>query len=454
MPPREIYLVSDLHWGGDGQLQVCEYAPEFIAWLKSLEGKDKSTELVILGDTFGLWESTAIRGPAALEEIIRHHREIFEQLAITGKAITITLMAGNHDYDLVCDPRYAELLAPYHIQFDGSLALTREIAGKKIWIEHGQQSDIFNRSDDYGNRYALPPGYFITETVVGGASRHSEFGRGSWLKDIRSVGTMQIPDWLISNYFYREMSPPLRWVLLPFLLLTGLSGLVLIGALLDFLGVTHTNIVLHNPLMTFSGPVGDLVRVVLWINAVVLAFVVLLGIPLFFVLRDARRTLQRFQLLGPDGIDPDVDSVAPYLEGARKVFTEHPDLSVFVFGHTHAAFLREGEDGRVILNTGTWLKLLHRTPVRLGFLPAVYIPTFRLSFFRIREEQGEAVIDYGEAPKEPREELTFLERVLLFGRSAPPTVPIPSRTVVRGGASHEGLDSRAQRPDPRRPKGR
>ena len=132
--------------------------------------------------------------------------------------------------------------------------------------------------------------------------------------------------------------------------------------------------------------------------------------------------------------------------GARKVFAEHPDLSVLVFGHTHAAFLREGEDGRIIPNTGTWLKLLHRTPVRLGFLPAVYIPTFRLSFFRIREEQGEAVIDCAEAPKGPGEELTFLERVLLFGRSAPPAVPIPSRTVVRGGALHQGLGSRTQRP--------
>ena len=58
-----------------------------------------------------------------------------------------------------------------------------------------------------------------TETFVSGASRHSDFGRGDWLKDIRSVDTTQISDWVLSNYFYREMSTLMRWLLLPFLLL-------------------------------------------------------------------------------------------------------------------------------------------------------------------------------------------------------------------------------------------
>jgi hypothetical protein len=34
---RKYYLVSDLHMGGDGQLQHCDYTAEFIAFLKQLE---------------------------------------------------------------------------------------------------------------------------------------------------------------------------------------------------------------------------------------------------------------------------------------------------------------------------------------------------------------------------------------------------------------------------------
>ena len=51
---------------------------------------------------------------------------------------------------------------------------------------------------------------------------------------------------------------------------------------------------------------------------------------------------------------------------------------MFVFGHTHTAFLkRVGPSGKVVLNTGTWLKLLSRIPVRFGLLPAVYYPSYR-----------------------------------------------------------------------------
>src|SRR5207342_3788382 len=95
-------------------------------------------------------------------------------------------------------PAFAEELRAYNIHLDTSLVLIRAVGDKRIWIEHGQQRDQFNSFPEYGNAYALPVGYFITETFVSGASRYSDFGRGDWLKDIRSVGTMQIPDWMLS----------------------------------------------------------------------------------------------------------------------------------------------------------------------------------------------------------------------------------------------------------------
>src|SRR5262249_32605951 len=148
-----------------------------------------------------------------------------------------TMMVGNHDYELACVPEFADRLRAYNVGLDTSLSITRAVGDRKIWIEHGQQHDDFNAFRDYGNAYALPVGYFITETFVSGASRHADFGRGAWLKDIRSVGTTQIPEWILSNYFYREMSAVLRWVMLPFLLLTGVTVVAIAGEALRVAGV-------------------------------------------------------------------------------------------------------------------------------------------------------------------------------------------------------------------------
>jgi hypothetical protein len=207
---------------------------------------------------------------------------------------------------------------------------------------------------------------------------------------------------------------------------------VLIGAALHIVGLTHDNVFWETPLFTYSGAFGDLLRLVLEVNAIVLLFLLCLSVPVGLIIRDARRTLHRFRLVGTDAFDPDVDSIEPYLEGARKVFAEHSEVSVFVFGHTHVAFLHEdAESGRIVLNTGTWLKLLHRVKVPIGYVPAVYCPTYRLNFFRIFEEAGEAVIEYREMPKSTKGELSLLQRMVLMGRRAPKPEPIPARTVIR-----------------------
>ena len=221
---KEHYFISDMHMGGDGNLMECDYAEEFVGWLQELEQKaSPESELIIMGDTFGLWEST--RGEVC-GRCQGHHCDPpahLRSLKRVGEKMQITMMVGNHDYDLACDSGYAPLLAEYNIKLDTSLTLWREVGSRQICIEHGQQADTFNAAPDWGNRFALPVGFFITETAVSGASKYSVHGATAWLKDIRSVGTMQIPDWIFSNYFYREMRRPLRWLLIPFLLLIGLA---------------------------------------------------------------------------------------------------------------------------------------------------------------------------------------------------------------------------------------
>jgi UDP-2,3-diacylglucosamine pyrophosphatase LpxH len=424
---QQYYFVSDLHMGGDAQLQHCDYTNEFIAFLKELEKQSADTELIIAGDTFGFWELTQVSGEAKLGHIIRAHQSIFDQFRATGARIKVTMMVGNHDYDLACEPVFADELRAYNIHLDTSLVLIRTAGNKKIWIEHGQQRDEFNAFAAYGNPYALPAGYFITETFVSGASRHSDFGKGNWLKDIRSLDPKQIPDWIMSNYFYREMNTVLRWLLLPFMLLFGVELLSIGGEVLRLLGIFDYNILFHNPVMERLGIVNNVLQVVITINSI---FLLLIGVPMVLVLRDLRRILRRFRLLTSHGVGPDL-SDEPYLEGAQEVFRRDNQIAVFVFGHTHKAFIKRlGPVGQVVLNTGTWIKLLRRFPARIGYFPAIYVPSFRLNYFRIQEQNNQLVIHYVEIPKKPQRELTWLQRLVMLGKRPKTPEAIPEETVI------------------------
>jgi len=239
---------------------------------------------------------------------------------------------------------------------------------------------------------------------------------------------MQIPDWILSNYFYREMSSVLRWVALPFLLLAGLTVVAIAGEMLRIAGIFDYNILFHNPLMSRFGIIDNVLQVVVAINSVIL---ILFGIPAALVQRDLSRTLRRLQLLSGQGMMPDLDSQASYLNAAQKVFRGDDKIAVFIFGHTHAAFLKRlGSAGQVALNTGTWLKLLTRVPVRFGLLPAVYYPSYRLNYFYIDEEDNQLVIHYVTIPKTPGRELTWLQRLVTLGRKPKPPESIQAKTVI------------------------
>lgn len=428
--PKEFYFVSDLHFGGDGSLMTCDFTEEFVSFLKRLAAKDKETELIIAGDTFGFWELTTVEGTAQLDEIIKYHREIFEQFKLTGERIQITMMVGNHDYDLACDAAYAEKLAEYNIRLDTSLAVVREIGGKKIWVEHGQQIDPYNAATEYGNIHALPLGYFITESLVSGASKHSVFGASDWLKDIRSVDVRSIPDWLVSNYFYNEMNIVLRWLLLPFLLLLTVTAFALFGQLLKNFGVFDVNVLLDNPLMRALGLFGNVLSWIMTASMLVWFFVFVVSIPLYFIYRDIRKTLFRMQIFPAYKTAATNEANNIYLDRARAVFAENPDVCAYIFGHTHDAFLVK-ENGRVIINTGTWLKILRRVRVRFGLLPGIYYPTFRLNYFKIYAEEADKIaVKYVELTKKPTEKLTLLQRFLIFRRKPDKAKPIPPKSIL------------------------
>ena len=427
---RVYYLISDLHIGGDEALGVCDFEDELIGFLGDLAARDhEDAELLIIGDVFGLWEFTRVEGEEKLDALIAQFPRIFDACRKAGEKVTITLLPGNHDYELACYPEFVEKLGRYNVRLDQTVALTRELDGHRLWIEHGNQHDEANQMPDFGNPHAQPVGYHITSAFVGGAGKVSQRGRYNWLKDIQSVyPTEDIPHWVLSNYFYREMSPLLRWASVPFLLLLGLTIFVLAGAGLERLGLTDANVFLDNRLMEGLGIVGSLLQLVLTVNAVVLAELLVLAVPLFLIARDLKRTARRFGF-NPDPADLTGEKEDQYIGAARRVFENDPRVAVFVYGHTHKPSVRRvGE--RVILNTGTWIKRFERVSPRFGLLPQVYVPSFCLNYFRICGEDGKLAVEYRTIEKVPAKELTLLQRVMASRKRRSPPEPIPERILL------------------------
>jgi UDP-2,3-diacylglucosamine pyrophosphatase LpxH len=424
---KTYYFISDLHIGGDGDLDACDFEAELIAFLRRIAVGPRPAELIILGDAFGLWELTSVNPDRKMEWMINHHRPLFEQFRETGKHLTVTLLPGNHDYDLACVPAYKTMLAEYNINLEPKIHITRPVAGRTIWIEHGNQHDAFNAFPDFGNRYALPSGYFVTMDTVGLSGRSAERGRSPWLLDLQSVyPNEEIPFWIWSNYFYREMTPILRWFLVPFLFLFTFSGLILLGRVLESVGILPTTI-FHARLVGSLHLPGRLVDWVVWVNGVVISFAAVLAIPLYLLTRDIKAALKRF------GVDTSqklkFDKEEHYLAAARSVFEKDPSVVFYLYGHTHIPSLR-ALGKRYVINTGTWLKMLERVPAFFRLLPDVYVPAYRLNFFSIREDGKRIRVRYEVIPKEVRDDRTFLEKLVILGKHRKGYEAIPEETVI------------------------
>ena len=426
---KEYYFISDLHIGGDEALGVCDFQDELISFVDDIANTGEDAELIIIGDAFGLWEFTGVEGTDKIEKLIGQFPEIFEAFRRAGEKFKITVLPGNHDYELACYPEFSEIFMTYNITLEQTPAITREVGGKKLWIEHGNQYDAANRMPDFGNPNAMPIGYFITSNMVGKAGQISEQGRYNWVKDIQSVyPTEMIPDWIMSNYFYREMSPVLRWVLLPFLLLSGVTLFVLGGAALEYLNITDDNIFLNNGIFDALGVVGNLFQIILTINAIAMLVFLALAVPIGVVLRDLKKTMKRFDIeMDPAKLTGSKNN--SYTEAATKIFENDADVIAFIYGHTHTPS-SERKGDRFVINTGTWLKRFERVSPRFGLLPAIYVPHYNLNYFKVKTDVGNIVIEYHKIDKSVSSDLSLVERLMVSQMWIKKIVPIPSRTVI------------------------
>jgi len=423
----EYFFISDLHIGGDGPLDFCEFEEELIAYLQNLANHPGDAELIIVGDAFGLWEYSEHKGVDKLRVLASSHTELFEQFRKTGEKIKITLIPGNHDYDLACYPEYVPLLREYNINLEQKIAITREVAGKKLWIEHGNQHDAFNCFEEFGDPASSPAGYFVTKQFVSGASEISAHGEQNWLKDIQAVyPTEHVPHWVYSNYFYREMSPMLRYLLIPFLVLFTFSIAIVFISIAEEWGLIGTQIS-KLQFLEWLGSIGAAIGVVITVNSSVITFLLLLAIPLYFIFKDVKATLLRYKLITPEGLV--IEKEEDYDNAAREVFAKDPDVVAFIYGHTHKVSLKK-EGDRVIINTGTWLKKLTRVSTLFRFIPDIYAPSYCLNYFHIYEKDGKVAIAFKKVPKESISELTTMQQWMITFKGFEDKVDIPDLTIL------------------------
>lgn len=424
---RVYYVISDLHIGGDEQLEAVDFLDELLEFLTELEHTTEDAELIINGDAFGLWEFTTVEGIAKFDILTETYPALFEQFRKTGENIPITLVPGNHDHELAAYDEYVERFREFNVNLIQDQSIQREIGGQAIHFEHGHQQDPNNHIEDWGNPYATPLGYYYNTLITSRAGQLSARGRYNWLKDIQAVTpTERMPIWLFSKYFYREMNPLLRYSLVPFLLLFNISALLAILAGLDLLNIWTFPIEATTEFLQQFGRAGTVAWFVLAVNIVVAGLILLIAIPLYFIRRDLRQTIDRF---GVFETDLTVDPTATYEDRAAALFEKDPATTIYCYGHTHRPQITEIADG-ILVNTGTWLKRLHRRDGIIGVLPPVFYPSYQLTAVRMSVNDDGVCVEYQaiNKPSPAGEELTRTERFLTVGREPKPE--LPEQTIV------------------------
>jgi len=441
---RVHYVISDLHIGGDEQLEEVEFLDELLDFLRRLEATDENAELIINGDAFGLWEFTAVEGPRKFDVLVETYPTLFEQFRATGRHVDITLLPGNHDHELAAYDEYVDRFATYNIDLVQAESLTRAVGDHVVHFEHGHQRDPNNRIDEWGDPNATPLGYYYNTLVTSRAGQLSDRGRYNWLKDVQAVTpTERMPVWLLSKYFYREMHPLLRYALVPFLLLFNISALLAVVAGLDLLGIWSAPVTATTAFLGQFGAAGTAVWFLLTVNVAITGLLLLVGIPLYFLRRDIRQTINRFGLFETVLT---VDAEEPYADAAREIFREEPRTAVYCYGHTHRPTMRS-VDGGLLVNTGTWLKRLHRRDGAIGLLPPVFYPSYQLCTVRMEAVPEGLAVEYEpiQKPSPSPDELTLTERVLTLGRTPDPE--LPGRAVVADELSGTTPDAAENDPE-------
>lgn len=428
MHTKTLVVISDLHIGGDEIIEDFSCEQEFVDFLNHLETLKDPLELIILGDFFDLWKVES-EPENQVSFIIKKWPRIFDRLKKFGENHKITVIAGNHDHALAYNKKYQQDLERYNIHVDSNRFFKREFEknGKVIRIigEHGNQIEPGSAFPDFNMPTESSLAYHISKIIVYKVMRlGNDKKRPAWVKGLDNVENDLIPYWFLSKYFYHEIGPVLKAIMIPMLVLFGLAvPYFIFDVITEF----------YQP--TFLKPLLNLFDTNIYFKFIIFILyfdMVIVSILLFasVLRRDFQKRLNEYGLQSLTEIL--VSKKHAYESNAAEVINKNNPYNekahLFVNGHTHEACLDKDFEGAVYADTGSWKQLMKRMATRLRF-PSVFYPYYSLTYLKCTQLDNEVKVELRQRPKKYKPELTILEKIALIKSKDLPQ-PVGTDTLV------------------------
>ncbi|MBX6342609.1 MAG: hypothetical protein IRY97_09140, partial [Thermomicrobiaceae bacterium] len=337
-------------------------------------------------------------------------------------------LVGNHDNQIWWDARERRALLDGGYASAIALGYARAFGapdhGALLYCDHGAEYDPANAIRDYANPLATPLGHHLVLDLVNHLEplgRRAPEDAPTSIADIDNIHPLEmVPWWFVSRVFYRGVEQVATRLALPALLL------YLVFHLLPVALIANRLITRHPRLEWLSDvPHRHLVLLALLVFDSSLA----LGVLALALLRRAfHRARVRYGLEDIGTIygrserfwEETTDGI---VRGERRpAFWEGPwpGCDVFVYGHTHFAFVRPvaGDAPRLVVNAGTWTRKVYPVRARL-WLPPVFLPTYELTYALAYARDGALQVELWEAPKAIRYTLRWPERLAILRRERP-----------------------------------
>ncbi|MFC1655243.1 metallophosphoesterase [Patescibacteria group bacterium] len=415
MQHKKLIVISDLHIGGEAPIDDFECEKELISFLDYLDENNESIELVILGDFFDLWKiKDKLEGKVAYA--IKQHPRLFEHLKKFGEKHKITVLGGNHDHEIVYEQRYQDDLAKYNMHVDKNQFFKREFSndGKSFRIvgEHGNQVEPATAFTDFSMKTDSSLSYHINQLFVYEMMKMgTDKKRPKWVSDLDNVDINLLFYWFSSKYFYYELGPILKAILIPMLLLFGFAvPYFAFDIATDFY---RPNFLV--PLLNFLDT-NWVVKILVFI----LYFDMVVVILLFFMSLVRKDFQKRLRSYGVQSLSEVVVSIhQAFKDRAKEVCSgKNPykkKAHLYVNGHTHIPGLFDlKKDNFVHVDTGSWKKLMKRMPTYFHF-PGVFVPYYDLNYLScsLSEDKKGVNVELRSWPKQFTPQLTFLEKLTI-----------------------------------------
>jgi UDP-2,3-diacylglucosamine pyrophosphatase LpxH len=413
MQKKKLYIISDLHIGGDEVIDNFKCTDELIEFLDYLENKDETCELLILGDFFDFWKFDKHKGEE-LEFVISVNQKLFDRFKKFGGKHKITAIPGNHDHALLYKPKFQEDLKKYNIDVETNQFFKREFKnGEKTFRiigEHGNQVEPVCEIPDFNLPTDSSFSYHNYQIIV---KKLMKLGtpkkKPVWLASLVDIDIELIPYWLLSKYFYYEFGPLVQVIVIPMLLM--FSFLAIPYFIFDvFTHFYYPQYMSEFVLFLDTNPFCKAIAFILYFDMAIVLIV-------FIAAMMKGHFNARLREYGVHSLTEILLSRQhSYMQRAKAVVKgENPfkqKASLYVTGHTHLAGAHHYKETNYV-DTGSWKQLMRRVAARFSF-PPVFVPYYELTYVEVGIDIiGQPYAALRERPKQFEPKLTILESLAL-----------------------------------------